>query len=131
MNTDFNDLEWHDADLQFLFIERQNPGERDIVKIRVIWPDIQSHISTIEFYDCYALTANMNFGIVACESILKAECFYNSEELDSIRGRWSKVGVDLSALKCFKISTNSTNSTISIFSLGFRVIDEGSDCSCQ
>jgi hypothetical protein len=63
----------------------------------------------------------MNFGIVACESILTAECFTESEELNTIRKEWAKGGIHLERLKCFKITTNSTNSIISIYALGFQI----------
>ena len=121
MNTSFNNLFWHDANLQLVNIDRQNPGEQDIVQFLIDWPN--GYRSTIEFYDCYALTINMNFGVVACESILTAEYFDDSEELSSIRKEWGKVGVNLNNLKCFKITTNSTNSVITIFALGFREIN--------
>lgn len=121
-NTNFNDLPWHDANLQYIYINRLNPGEQDVIKILIDWADSHSS-SAIEFYDCYALTANMNFGIVACESILSAECFIDSAELTSIRQEWSKVGINLDSLKSYKIITNSTNSIINIFALGFRLIN--------
>ena len=120
MNVDFNELPWHDAILQFIYIDRQNPGEKDVIKLLIHWPDNTS--STIEFYDCYAATMNMNFGIVACESILTAECSFDSSELKTIQQGWLKAGVNLNELKSYKIITNSTNSIISIFSLGFRIV---------
>jgi hypothetical protein len=123
MNTNFNDLPWHDANLQFIYIDRKKPGEQDVVKLLIDWPG-SSNSSTIEFYDCYALTMNMNFGIVACESILTAECFVDSKELNAIRLEWSKVGINLENLKYFRIITNSTNSTINIFALGFHMISD-------
>lgn len=73
MTVNFNDFPWHDASLQSIYIDRQKPGEQDVVKLSIDWPDGHSS-STIEFHDCYAFAANMNFGIVACESILTAEC---------------------------------------------------------
>jgi hypothetical protein len=121
MNINFNDLPWHDANLQSIYIDRQKPGEQDNVKLLIDWPD--GKCSSIEFCDCYALNAHMNFGIVACESILTAEYFIDSEELSSIRNQWSKVGINLEGLQCFKIITNSTNSIINIFALSFRVIN--------
>lgn len=119
MNVNFNDLPWHDANLKFIHIDRENPGKNDIIKLFIDWPDGFS--SAIEFSDCYALIANMNFGVVASESILKAEYFVESEELSSIRNDWMKAGINLENLKCFKITTNSTNSIISIFALNFHV----------
>ncbi len=128
MNTNFNDLHWHDANLQSINIDRRNPGEQDIVQLLIDWPDDKGS-STIEFYDCYALVANMNFGIVACESILSGECLTDSEELSLIRKQWSEVGVNLEELKCYKIITNSTNSVINVFSIGFQIIERKDFCS--
>ncbi len=120
MSTNFNNLPWHDANLQTIYIDRQKPGEQDVIKLLIDWPDRIS-ASIIEFYDCYALTMNMNFGIVASESILSAECLADSKELDAFRKEWSKAGINLENLKCFKFITNSTNSTINIFALGFQM----------
>ncbi len=121
MISKFNHLPWHDANLQHIFIDRQNPGEQDIVKLLIHWPDDQG-ASTLEFYDCYFLNLNMNFGIIACESILKAECVDDSDELRIFRKEWQSVGVNLDNLKCFKIITNSTNSTITVYALRFQII---------
>jgi hypothetical protein len=122
MNTNFNDLPWHDANLQFIYIDRQKPGEKDTIKLLIEWPESNS-TSNIEFNDCYALTLNMNFGIVACESILTAECSSDSEELRSIKKKWSRAGINLEGLKCYKIITNSTNSIINIYALDFRMVN--------
>lgn len=73
MNQNFNDLPWHDTTLRFIYIERQQPGLKDVIKLLIEWPN-DMNASIIEFYDFYAFSANMNFGIVASESILKAEC---------------------------------------------------------
>ena len=121
MNEDFNDLPWHDANIVSIYIDRQRPGVEDVIKLTIEWPN-EGNLSTIEFTDCYALSANMNFGIIASESILSAECISHSDELISIRNRWSSVGVNLEMLRCFKIITNSTNSTFSIFALGYKQI---------
>ena len=122
MSIDFNDLPWHDANLQSIYMDRRNPGEQDCVKLLIDWPNDTS--STIEFHDCYAFTANMNFGIVAPESILTAECVIDSKELILIREEWLKVGINLEKLKDFNLLTNSTNSIIRIFALGFRIIND-------
>ncbi len=120
MNVIFNDLPWHDAILKNIEIDRRTPGEQDIIELLVAWPNY-NYNSIVEFFDCYAFTANMNFGVIACETIMTAECLYESEELKSIRDLWLKVNVDLQDLKHFKIITNSTNSVVNIFSLNFKV----------
>lgn len=122
MTANFNDLPWHDATLKYIYINREDPGTSDVIKLLIDWPDGSSS-STIEFCDCYSLHANMNFGIVADESILTAECVTDSKELKSICQEWSKAGVNLEKLKCFKIITNSTNSIINIYALNFKIED--------
>jgi len=119
MNINFNDLEWHDATLQSIYIDRTTPGKQDSVIIKVIWENNCSSI--LKFFDCYALTMNMNFGIIAEESILSAECTSDSEYLHLIQKEWLQMGIDLTSLKCFNINTNSTNSSINIYSLGFYI----------
>lgn len=120
MKEKFNNLPWHDAIIKCIHIDRNNPGEQDIIKILINW-EMESELSRIEFYNCYALSINMNFGVVADESVLSAECFNESKELYFIRQKWGNVGVNLDNLLCFQITTNSTNSTINIYSLGFRL----------
>jgi len=113
MTVNFNDLSWHDASLKYIYIDRQRPGEQDVVKLLINWPENKDS-SVIEFYDCYGLNVTMNFGIIACESILTAECLTNSQELNFIRKNWLKANINLESLNHFKIITNSTNSTINI-----------------
>ncbi len=119
MISNFSELFWHDAILKSIYVDRRNPGDKDTITLSIIWPN-DERSSSIEFYDCYALKANMNFGIDAFETILSAECLTNSEQLNSIRKEWSGVGINLENLKCYKITTNSTGGIISIYCLGFR-----------
>ncbi len=82
VKVNFNDLAWHDANLLSIYIDRNLPGEQDKVRLLIKWPN--DSISIIEFYECYAFKASVNFGIVANEYILNSKCFTNSEELMSI-----------------------------------------------
>lgn len=123
MNTNFNDLPWHDAIIQTININRTVPGKKDIIEMLITWPN-GSNSSMVEFFDCYAFVANMNFGVVAPETILTAECLYESVELNSIRKKWLQVGIDLQLLKCFKVVTNSTNSIINIYAENFKIINQ-------
>jgi len=122
MIQEFNDLPWHDAELKEIIIDR---SQKDNVRILIQWPeDYEAHCVFIEFFDCYALQADMHFGIVPPDFILDAECILQSQELDKIKKVWIKMGLDISGLHCYRIITNSTNSTINIFALSFRVINE-------
>lgn len=121
MIEEFNDMPWHDAELKEIIIDRKH---KDNIQILVKWPkDYEAHTSIIEFYNCYAFQSEMNFGIAPPDFILNAQCIMQSKELEKLKTLWANVGVDLSKLYCFKIQTNSTNSTINIFSLGFRLIE--------
>ena len=117
----FDDLEWHDALLLSISIDRQNPGERDEVTLLVAWSDGRK--DKVHFRECYALDAQMNFGVVAPESIRAAHCVSESSRLVEMRERWRGLGVDLADLCCFEITTNSTASVIRIFARHFNVTD--------
>jgi hypothetical protein len=118
-NVDFEQMDWHDATLLAVDIDRHAPGERDEVTLTVRWSDEREEL--VRFLDCYALDAQMNFGIVVSESIREARSTLDSERLLEIRQRWTMVGADLSGLRCYEISTSSTGSIIRIFALRFEV----------
>ncbi|MBK1707283.1 hypothetical protein [Halochromatium glycolicum] len=115
--TEFSKLNWHDAELLDIKIDRRNPGERDQVIINVRWPTDEQ--SELVFSDCYELEAKMNFGVIAPESILDASLIDDSQGLDEVRMKWAHTGVDLGDLKCFEIRTNSTNSLLRIYALSY------------
>ena len=119
----FNELPWHDAELKEIHIDRNDPGIIDEVCIVIGWPD--GSVNQIIFHDCYACVTQLNFGIIATETIDSANCLGASSEIDEIRNKWMKIGTDIEALKQYKIVTNSTNSHISIIALGFRIINHG------
>ncbi len=119
MIQEFNSMPWHDAELKEIIINR---SENDNIKLIVRWPeDYGSQCVLIEFCDCYALQANMHFGMVPPEFILEAECTQQSPDLDYIKKLWLEMGLDISQLNSYKITTNSTNSVITIFALGFQI----------
>jgi len=115
----YNKLPWHDSALLNIEIDRNNPGENDSVRIFVKWPDGTE--GSIVFNDCYFFEAKMNFGVVAEESILNAVCSGDGDELSLIRNKWSQLGVELGNLLCYTINTNSTNSSLKVFSLSMSV----------
>jgi len=117
MDAEFSKLPWHDAELLNIEIDRRNPGEKDRVVINVSWPNGDQ--STLIFSDCFGLEAKMNFGVIAPESILDASLIKESKELNEIRTKWRRIGVDLEKLKCFEVTTNSTASLLRIYALSF------------
>lgn len=117
MKEKFNEMPWHDAELLGIVIDRQEPGENDQVIVDVCWQNGEK--TRLVFIDCYGLEARMNFGVIAPESILDASSIEESQELDEIRKKWNKLGVDLGQLRCFEIRTNSTDSILRIYALRY------------
>lgn len=122
----FHQLEWHDAVLLKMCIDRRTPGERDEVSIFVQWTNGRTR--EVRFVDCYALDAAMNFGVIAPESIRSGRCVSASPRLVAIREKWKPIGVDLEALRGFEIVTNSTNSQLLIVARSF-CLEEVEDAS--
>lgn len=119
MENTFELLPWHDAELLNICIDRSDSGNNDIITLSIIWPDGQ--YNNIIFFDCYKFDAELNFGIIAKETIREAIILNESDRLNEIRNKWNKIGVNLSDLKCIKIDTNSTNSSLIIYSKGFKI----------
>jgi hypothetical protein len=115
----FNELPWHDAELRGLSVDRRQPGIVDRVSLSVCWPDGTEN--EIQFRDCYALSAEMNFGVIAREAIFAARISQDAPGSTEIRRRWEPVGVRLDDLVCFEIETSSTGSTLRIYAKSFEV----------
>lgn len=121
MINEFNNLAWHDANLLEIVIPRQH---EDIVRVLIEWPENEmTALSWIEFFDCYGFKADMHFGHVPPEPILKAYCVNQSNELGDLRSKWGAVGLNLNDLFQFEIQTNTSNSILKIFAQGFRMLD--------
>ena len=117
-NFRFQDLYWHDANLLNILIDRKNPGHIDQIRIEVDFPDIGR--KKVVFDDCWKADIQMNFGIIANESILRVDVYEQSDEIEALRKnlKYSK----LDNLKCFEIETNSTGGSIKIFAESFKVL---------
>ena len=64
----------------------------------------------------------MNLGMVPQIIFLTAECISESQELIGIKNKWTKMGLELN-INCFTIVTNSTHSTLKIFSENLKIIE--------
>ena len=117
--TAFNDFAWHDATLLSIRVDRRNPGSSDVVAIDLEWPGGQRQ--TLQFTDCYCLDMNMNFGVLAPETILAARISDDDPDLIVLRSRWASLGVELNDCQCYEMTTNSTASKIRIFARAFDV----------
>ncbi len=113
----FNDLPWHDAEINHIIIDRQ----KDSIRIEIRWPDYaNSELVLIEFLDCYGLKSVMNFVVAPPDQILGAECLLTTPDLDDLRSRWMGI-IDFSSVYCYRIKTNSTNSKIDIYAKSFSL----------
>ena len=113
MSIDFYGLNWHDAVLFDIHIDRRDPGNLDQVVLSVRWPD--GKVDKLLFDDCYKLEMMMNFGIIAEESILDFEIFDDSPDILEIKEKWKESGYDFKNLRCFQLEMNSTASVIKIY----------------
>ncbi len=115
----FQDLEWHDAILLDVRIDRRDPGRRDEVVLTIEWTDgVQQDL---RFTGCYEFHAQMNFGMVVLESILEASCVQDSKELRAVKEQWSQMSFDFSLLRAFEITMNSTASVLRILACGLEI----------
>ena len=112
-------MPWHDAALLELSLDRRDPGEGDEVRLRVAWPHGEE--AALLFRGCYAMTADMNFGIIAAESIASATLVNDDSNLPSLRERWSRLGVPLEVLSCYRFDMSSTGSVVLVYATDFKI----------
>ena len=105
-------LPWHDAELVSISIDRSVPGERDEFLLNIRWPDGVEN--SLVFSDCYAARLELNFGIIANESIRDVVVLSAGDMLSEVRHKWKGMGVAMDELFEFRLETNSTASTIAI-----------------
>lgn len=121
MIPSFNSLDWHDAVILEIQVDRERPGEDDRVVMRLVWPD--SKRGRITFTRCYAFEASLNFGVIAEETIRSAMETKDDLKLTSLRQKWDRMNVSLPSLACFRFETNSTASIISIYAERWELSD--------
>lgn len=76
---------------------------------------------SIEFQECWMFDAHMNFGMIVPEHVRSASALDSDDGLERLRQTWSKYGVEVARLKCFKIELNSTASVLRIYAARFTV----------
>jgi hypothetical protein len=90
-------------------IDRNKPGERDLVRFQLIWPN--GEICHLIFADCWYAQMFLNFGVMAEETILSATFIDSSELISQIRSKWSH---NVKPIYQVEFEFNSTASKVSI-----------------
>ena len=111
-NNEFNELEWHDSIIEKIEIDRSRPGENDSIEILISWYDGTKN--KLRFDNVRWADLNMNFGIVALESIYDASA--EGRENACVKECYAKWNgwIDNISLNYYEIETNSTGSKIQI-----------------
>ncbi|MES2061496.1 MAG: hypothetical protein V4456_06220 [Bacteroidota bacterium] len=115
---DFDDFAWHDSIIKKVEIDRSNPGICDTISIEIEW--INGGNSKITFTDVYSAKLDMNFGVIASESIRSAYIVDDDNFLTELYVKW-KTNLDGIKLHCYLIETNSTGSVLKIIAKGFEI----------
>lgn len=115
----FNEFYWHDAIIKNIQIDRHNPGIMDSITFEIEWPEEKGRVNFV-FEDVYWATMNLNFGIVADETILSANEINNGGEyLININSKLKGLIMDVK-LKTYEFILNSTGSEIKIIAKGYK-----------
>ena len=117
----FEDYHWHDSIVHNIALDRSNTGYNDTLELEVEFYH-EDKRSKLIFEDLRYLKMDLNFGIVANETILDAMELENSDEdLKNFYSSWNGLFDDIK-LRVFLIDLNSTGSKIKIICESFKVI---------
>ena len=107
-------LEWHDAVIKSISMDRENPGHVDEICFQIQWPSEEE--SSLVFKDVYYAKLDLNFGIIAEETIFSFQMLDEQDEnMIRLKDKWRKIYNEIDQVYGFEIKTNSTNSTIQVF----------------
>jgi hypothetical protein len=119
MMNNFNDFYWHDAEIKEIIIDRHNPGNKDEIQFNILFPDKRKVIHFI-FEEVYYASFDLNFGIIANETILQALILDNDMDLIKLYAGW-KGHLNTIKLNAYFLELNSTGGKIKIIAKGFRI----------
>jgi hypothetical protein len=115
----FDEYYWHDAVIKNIHIDRNSPGIRDYILLEIEWPE-NGVKSLFIFEEVYWASFNLNFGVVADETILNASLEDpQNDNLINFYSKWKGTMDDIK-LDTYKIELNSTGGVIKIIAKGFR-----------
>jgi len=117
---DFNDFNWHDAIINNIKINRTNAGIDDSILFEIEWSE-ENEKANLVFERVYWISMNLNFGIIAKETILyAAQLDEQNEHLVNFYSKW-KGAMNNVKMFIYKIELNSTGGCIIIIAKRFTV----------
>ena len=112
---------WHDTVLTEIVIDRSDPGHRDTVRLSVRWPEWEPKpefpSAVVEFSGCYLLEMNMNFGVIAQESISELTLESENPVIADLERKF-----DVEGLHAATFEFSSTGSLIRIVAQAVTII---------
>lgn len=114
----FNDFLWHDAIIKNIVIDRNAPGVYDNISFFVEWSTKENVL--LSFEGVYWSIMELNFGVIADETILKASCSVDDDDLDKFYSKWKGLMNNVK-LFSYEINLNSTGGRIKILAKTFTV----------
>lgn len=135
---DFYDLEWHDATILKIVVDRSCPESHNQIRLDIQWPDPNNTFSSISFVDFSYFKVDLCGGIICDETIMWAsveeitrkiaDSRFKYEYDEIIRSSGEKI-TRHSNEKIYKyeIETATTNGLITIVAKGFYLTEKNSE----
>lgn len=114
-----DDFEWHDAVISNILINRMDPGNEDVIKLEVTWPDDKN--GSVIFQEVYSARMALNMGIVALETIDTLFQDNSDPDLSAFYKVWKGLFDDVE-INCYVLKTNSTGSEIKILAKSIEIV---------
>lgn len=122
------DLNLHDSEVIEVVVDRADTeADRIIVLLDYIedYESLEVRRRRLVFHGCYRAVLDMNFGVIAPESIRLGYEVENSGLIAALRSRLGAAGVDaVGRLRHFRLEMNSTGSVIDIVAERVELSDE-------
>ena len=122
----FYDLEWHDAKISRMVVNKEDGDNNGIFDIYVMWPNLEHSI--VRFTDVHLLKLAMWMGVSDPATISGADLVNVDEDEDvkSVYKYWKSMGgfkLSERTLSGVEIETFSTQETIKIVAQNMELID--------